>query len=79
CALIPSHFMPSVRTRDDDDRLWRMVMASQYWRKQCWIFPIHRPGSPGHWVLAYANIHAATIYVFDSFAEEGPWVMEVRV
>ncbi|KAF8335661.1 hypothetical protein F5887DRAFT_832660, partial [Amanita rubescens] len=46
--------------------IWRNISQSQYWNKNRWILPIHRP-SQTHWVLAIIIIPERKILVFDSF------------
>ncbi|KAH7905408.1 hypothetical protein BJ138DRAFT_1230003, partial [Hygrophoropsis aurantiaca] len=78
CAILSTHDLPRIRYGASDDDLWRNSSWTEYWTKDIWIIPIHRPHPVGHWVLCTAYFSARELHLFDSFAEEMPWENDIK-
>lgn len=50
-----------------DDHLWRNTKRTEFWTKDLWIIPIHRPQEV-HWTVACVCVSRRSIEVFDSLA-----------
>ncbi|KAH7918047.1 hypothetical protein BV22DRAFT_974300, partial [Leucogyrophana mollusca] len=79
CAVLSTHDLVRVRYNASDAELWRQMHRTQYWLKETWIIPIHRPSSVGHWVLCVANCSMRQLHLFDSYAERKMWRGDVKV
>ncbi|CAK5276406.1 unnamed protein product [Mycena citricolor] len=53
CALLSTYELPRIRGQTPDSFLWKELEPTQYWEKDIWILPIHRP-TQRHWVMAAA-------------------------
>ncbi|KAJ7583948.1 hypothetical protein C8J56DRAFT_789979 [Mycena floridula] len=65
-AIFPSWFLPYANSQKTDT-MWRLTQDTEFWNKDIWVFPIHRPAQE-HWVLVIAIRSISCFYVFDSFA-----------
>ncbi|KAJ7600345.1 hypothetical protein C8J56DRAFT_768015 [Mycena floridula] len=65
-AIFPSWFLPYANSRKEDS-IWRLTRDTEFWNKDIWVFPIHRPAQE-HWVLTIAIRSSRHFYLFDSFA-----------
>jgi Ulp1 protease family, C-terminal catalytic domain len=79
CAILSTYSLANHRGNSDDDQIWRVVKVSRFWTKPKWILPIHRPGGSGHWVLCVINTVSHHIDFFDSFADAGNWLPDIKV
>lgn len=79
CALISTHALTSHRGTVGDHQIWRLTKISQFWSKTKWIIPIHRPQIPEHWVLCVVDTVSQHIDFFDSLADEGKWLPDIKV
>lgn len=61
-----------------DKHLWRHTKRTEFWTKDFWIIPIHRPHEV-HWTVASVCISQKTIHVFDSLAVEESTSQDLRV
>ncbi|KAF7967404.1 hypothetical protein HWV62_34409 [Athelia sp. TMB] len=77
-AILTTHDLVRGRFNAADDQLWRNAKNSQYWSKNVWLLPIHRPDAH-HWVLCIVYPDEKKIHLFDSFAEQKPWHAEVKI
>ena len=75
CAILSTFDLPRVRFKTPDADLWRNLRQSQYWTKDVWILPIHRPG---HWVFCVIALKTHQIFLFDSLAAQHPWRRDVK-
>ncbi|KAJ7573823.1 hypothetical protein C8J56DRAFT_1065738 [Mycena floridula] len=66
CAIFSTLVFPKAAA-GRDLLLWTLIRDSEYWSKDIWIIPIHRP-SEHHWVLAVAIRSQMKLYLYDSFA-----------
>ncbi|KAF8444153.1 hypothetical protein L210DRAFT_3611346 [Boletus edulis BED1] len=73
-AVFTTYDLPRARYKNDPE-LWRATKHTQFWTKDLWILPIHRPG---HWVLCIADLSRRELRLFDSLAEESPWRKDVN-
>ncbi|KAG6376561.1 hypothetical protein JVT61DRAFT_1537 [Boletus reticuloceps] len=74
-AVFTTYDLPHARYKNDPE-LWRAMKHTQFWTKDLWILPIHRPG---HWVLCITDLSRCELRLFDSLAEESPWRKDVNV
>lgn len=82
CAIISTHTLTNHRGSSGssgDNQIWRITKVSQFWMKTKWIFPIHRPQVPEHWVLCVVDTVSQHIEFFDSLAEESKWLHDIKV
>ena len=79
CAIISTHALTSHRGSSEDDQIWRVTKVSQFWMKTKWIFPIHRPQVPEHWVLCVVDTISQHVEFFDSLAEESKSLGDIKV
>lgn len=77
CALFDTYHLPMVRYNATDENLWRRTRSMEYWSKDVWIIPIHRP-STTHWVLCCVSLPMREIRLFDSFAQRASWKHEIK-
>ncbi|KAJ7578925.1 hypothetical protein C8J56DRAFT_797027 [Mycena floridula] len=66
CAIFSTLVFPKAAA-GRDLLLWTLIRDSEYWSKDIWIIPIHRP-SEHHWVLAVTIRSQMKLYLYDSFA-----------
>ena len=70
--VIPTHLS------GDDDALWRHSrVATDFWKKNVWLIPIHRDGN--HWTLAIVYWNKRRIAHFDSLGSKHAFEMDVKV
>ncbi|PPQ70113.1 hypothetical protein CVT26_013398 [Gymnopilus dilepis] len=77
CALFTSHDLVRARYKARDKELWRIMSASQYWTKDVWILPIHRPRQL-HWVLCVAYPRYGTVLLYDSLVGQQLWSNDLK-
>ncbi|KIM65571.1 hypothetical protein SCLCIDRAFT_112855, partial [Scleroderma citrinum Foug A] len=77
--ILSTHDLPRIRHDADDDTLWHNVSWTHFWEKPICILPIHHPLPVGHWVLCTIYFHSRQVLLFDSFAEEQPWMQDIKV
>nr|VWO93910.1 Plasma membrane ATPase (EC [Ganoderma boninense] len=59
-----------------DEALWRLCKPmSEFWKKDIWIFPLHRNGD--HWTLAVVYWKKRRIAYFDSFGSKSAFKTDV--
>ncbi|KAG2737671.1 hypothetical protein P692DRAFT_201672633, partial [Suillus brevipes Sb2] len=51
CAILSTHDLPRIRYNAPDEVIWRQCSWTQYWERDIWVLPIHRPSHVGHWVF----------------------------
>lgn len=78
CALFSTYELNRIRYKASDTELWRNIRRTEYWTKDIWILPIHRP-SEHHWVLAVIYPIRGEVYLYDSFAKKYSWGKEIMV
>jgi Ulp1 family protease len=78
CALFNTHDLVRARYKAQDQDLWRMMSPSQYWEKDVWILPIHRPRHI-HWVLCIAYPKSGRVFLYDSLASGRYWSEDLQV
>ena len=80
-AIFSTYDLPFFRQSPTDERLWRTMSRTQFWRKDTWIIPIHRSSGGGHWVLCVIRITRRELLLFDSFGHLGQraWDADVTV
>jgi hypothetical protein len=78
-AILSTHDLPRIRYNAPDDALWRNMSWTCYWAKEVWILPIHRPSNVGHWVLCVVHLRSKELHLFDSFAEQKAWKVDIKV
>ncbi|KAJ7572543.1 hypothetical protein C8J56DRAFT_1008826 [Mycena floridula] len=66
CAIFSTLVFPKA-TGGCDLVLWSLIRDLEYWSRDIWIIPIHRPNEH-HWVLAVAIRSQMRLYLYDSFA-----------
>lgn len=76
CAVFNSYMLNLAQT--GPDRLWSQSRRLEYWLKDIWLIPVHRPTAQ-HWVLAVALPSQCRVLLFDSFADQEAWQMDVPV
>jgi len=79
CAVLSTHDLPRVRHNATDDTILQNTLWTQYWEKDVWILPIHRPSCIGHWVVCTVDFAFKRLSLFDSFAERKPWKKDIQV
>lgn len=77
CALFDTYHLPMARYKATDDNLWRRTQDTEYWTKDTWIIPIHRPLTT-HWVLCIVSLRTRELRLYDSFAQAAPWKREIK-
>ncbi|PPQ96642.1 hypothetical protein CVT26_010666, partial [Gymnopilus dilepis] len=77
CALFTSHDLVRARYKARDEELWRIMSPSQYWSKDVWILPIHRPHQL-HWVLCVAYPRYGTVLLYDSLVGQQLWLNDLK-
>ncbi|KNZ79946.1 hypothetical protein J132_08423 [Termitomyces sp. J132] len=78
CALFSTFDLLMMHYNVSDTELWRRTQSTEYWNRNIWILPIHRPQSK-HWVMCTILPLKGEIHLFDSFADQLPWSDEVQV
>ncbi|KAG6849090.1 hypothetical protein H0H93_011358, partial [Arthromyces matolae] len=76
-AIFNTFDLPLLQTPITDVDLWRRVHKTEYWAKQFWILPIHRPAPALHWVVCCIVPGSRRILLFDSLAGKEAWVSEL--
>ena len=75
-AIFSTFLLPS--EKKGDEGLWRVSKSvEEYWKKDLWIFPLHRNGN--HWVLAVVYWKKRRIAYFDSFGSKSSFKSDVPV
>ncbi|KAF9053459.1 hypothetical protein BJ165DRAFT_1339824 [Panaeolus papilionaceus] len=80
CAMFTTYDLSSSNA-ELDSMLWKNSKRTQFWLKEVWILPIHRPAGQncdGHWVLCVAYPQQGRLYLYDSFAERNSWDTEAK-
>lgn len=77
-ALLSTHDLVRIRYAATDDQVWRNVKRTEFWSKDTWILPVHRPDAK-HWVVCIIYPMRKTLQLFDSFADRGAWHIDVKV
>ncbi|PPQ73357.1 hypothetical protein CVT26_015449 [Gymnopilus dilepis] len=77
CALFSTYDLVRARYNAQDQVIWRSMSGSEYWLKDVWILPIHRPRSL-HWVLCVAYPRFRTVLLYDSLADQRTWVSDLK-
>ncbi|KAI0676695.1 hypothetical protein C8Q78DRAFT_960079 [Trametes maxima] len=78
-VLLSTRIMTLHRARADDERMWRDCARTEFWDRDVWIIPIHRPAPTLHWTLAMVYIKTKRIAYFDSFATTAVWEEDAKV
>ncbi|KAL4263554.1 peptidase C48 family protein [Pleurotus pulmonarius] len=78
CAIFDTHDLVRVHSNVTDNCLWEYVMDTEYWNKNTWVIPIHRPSPEYHWVLCIARPHSHSLLLFDSFGQQRSWGRDVQ-
>lgn len=78
CALFSTHDLVRIRYNASDENIWRNISPTEYWNKDIWIIPIHRP-QQCHWVLCVAYLQHGEFILFDSFGDHRPWKKDIKV
>lgn len=78
CAIFSTHDLNRIRYKAPDADLWRSTYQKEFWLKDTWILPIHRP-SDCHWVLAVIYLPCKEVHLFDSFASISSWKRDIEV
>lgn len=76
-ALFDTYHLPMARYKATDDNLWRRTQHTEYWNKDVWIIPIHRPLTT-HWVLCLVSLRTHEFRLYDSFAQAAAWKREIK-
>jgi hypothetical protein len=79
CAIFSTFDLHMARYNCPLSDIWRRTCHLEFWRKDIWLLPIHRPRPAGHWVLAIILVSSGKIFLYDSLAELAPWKHEIRV
>ena len=77
-AILSTHDLVRARYAVSDEDLWRNTKRTEYWARDVWILPIHRPEAY-HWVLCVVYLREKRLHLFDSFADQQPWHAESKV
>lgn len=77
-AILSTHDLVRARYAVSDEDLWRNTKRTEYWTRDVWILPIHRPEAH-HWVLCVVYLQEKQLHLFDSFADQRPWHAESKV
>lgn len=77
-AVLSTHDLVRIQYESDDNQLWRCSKHAEYWLKDRWVLPIHRPDT-NHWVLCVIYPNRKRSCLFDSFVEEHPWNADIKV
>jgi len=77
-ALFTTFDMHRIHYKVQDIDLWRNTKSLQFWSKNIWIIPIHRPEQE-HWVLAVLCIDTSRIFFYDSLAQNTLWQKDTQV
>ena len=79
CAIFSTFDLHMARYNCPLSEIWRRTSHLEFWHKDIWLLPIHRPRPAGHWVLAVILVSSGKIFLYDSFAEPAPWKHEIGV
>ncbi|KAG1724201.1 uncharacterized protein EDB91DRAFT_1239990 [Suillus paluster] len=77
-VVFSTHDLPRIRYNAADDMLWRNTSWTNYWAKDVWVLPIHRPSNIGQWVVCIIYLSRKELHLFDSLAERKPWKHDVK-
>lgn len=77
-AVLSTHDLVRMRDGSPDDQIWRCAKHTDYWLKDTWVLPIHRRDI-NHWVLCIIYPNKKQLRLFDSFAEQRPWHVDIKV
>ncbi|KAG2124876.1 hypothetical protein DEU56DRAFT_963177 [Suillus clintonianus] len=75
CAILSTHDLPRIRYNAPDEVIWRQCSWTQYWERDIWVLPIHRPSHVGHWVFCAIYLPSKEFHLFDSLGDQKPWNM----
>ncbi|KAH7905288.1 hypothetical protein BJ138DRAFT_1017919 [Hygrophoropsis aurantiaca] len=78
CAVLSSHDLLRIHYNASDEVLWKGTYRTDYWLKDIWIIPVHRPAPVRHWVLCIVSRTTRELFLFDSFAERQQWRSDVK-
>ncbi|EDR03522.1 uncharacterized protein LACBIDRAFT_331574 [Laccaria bicolor S238N-H82] len=77
CAIFSTFNLHMVHYNCPLSDIWHRTSHLEFWHKDIWLLPIHRPCPAGHWVLAVILVSSGKIFLFDSFTELAPWKHEI--
>ncbi|PPQ84493.1 hypothetical protein CVT26_003475 [Gymnopilus dilepis] len=77
CALFTTYDLIRARYTAKDPDLWRIISPTEYWNKDVWILPIHRP-QQSHWVLCVAYPEHQTVLLYDSLVGQEAWMNDLE-
>lgn len=77
-VILSTHDLVRIQYGASDEQVWRNAKITQYWTKDIWILPIHRPEAH-HWVLCVICLNKKRLCLFDSFAAKQPWHAESKI
>ncbi|EFI28528.1 hypothetical protein CC1G_13550 [Coprinopsis cinerea okayama7 len=77
CAILSTFSLVYVKNKRGMMKVWDMEKATEYWSKELWLLPMHRPAPVEHWVLCAIYPHHRQLLLFDSFGEKEPWADEL--
>ncbi|KAG2115640.1 hypothetical protein DEU56DRAFT_932629 [Suillus clintonianus] len=78
CAILSTHDLPRIRYNAPDEVIWRQCSWTQYWERDIWVLPIHRPSHVGHWVFCAIYLPSKEFHLFDSLGDQKPWKRDVK-
>jgi Ulp1 family protease len=79
CAILSTHELPRIRYNTSDEALWKQTYRTEFWLKDIWIIPIHRPAPINHWVVCICYHSKRELHLFDSFSERKHWRSDLKV
>ncbi|KAG2737948.1 hypothetical protein P692DRAFT_201732194, partial [Suillus brevipes Sb2] len=79
CAILSTHDLPRIRYNAPDEVIWRQCSWTQYWERDIWVLPIHRPSHIGHWVFCAIYLPSKEFHLFDSLGDQKHWKHDVKV
>ena len=75
-VFFSTYLLPS--QKKSDEGLWRLCKKMpEFWKKDLWIFPLHR--NADHWTLTLVYWKKRRIAYFDSFASKSAFKSDVPV
>ncbi|KAJ8515558.1 hypothetical protein ONZ45_g7029 [Pleurotus djamor] len=78
-AIFDTYALVLIKEGATDETLRRKFSHTQFWSKNKWIIPIHRPQPDSHWVLCVADLLRKRYSVFDSFGSPVRWAEDLEV
>ncbi|KAF8907605.1 hypothetical protein CPB84DRAFT_1843822 [Gymnopilus junonius] len=71
-TIFTTYKLNRIRYKAPDPELWCNMHRTEYWTKETWILPIHRPAEQ-YWVLAVLHLTWREVYLYDSLARNACW------